>query len=69
METKQNYITSQTPYDSTMDLNNTTCTDKSLNVTYVYEASKDVNIIANIDSSILNEDDQTKDKEETLVKD
>jgi hypothetical protein len=59
------YTTTQTPYDPTLDLNNATCTDKSLNVTYVYEASKDVNIVANIDSSVLNEDEL---KEETSVK-
>lgn len=45
-------------YNPDMDLGNMTCTDKSLNPTYVYEAAKDVNLNREaLDTSILNEEE------------
>lgn len=48
--------TPNTAYDPSKDLNSMTCTDKSLNPVYVYEAAKDVNADTSLlDTSILNE--------------
>lgn len=54
----ENITTTPTmPYNPDKDLNNMSCTNKSLNPIYVYEATKDINVNTVLDTSVLNENE------------